>query len=363
MRKILLQLAHLGLRARPTPGGNGATEVCVRGGWIAAGQRKAPCQLVGQSVNRIKPALAGEPDRLLVLLKRDAVHPVQTHDFGVDQRLFIRERAGINARPEGDFVVVGVNAAAVVRREGLRRQLTRKRQRAVEMVIQQMDVPRRGPRVPPRHLQIRLRVGVLAAGKVRHAAIEPVPEQHGGGLLRGLLRRRGKQRLGQDLRRGPGADDRRAQELNVAALHHQNAFHVLEVGFTHERQAAIDAGQYPVQVIAPREEVDHLVAGRKAGHRHIPVGDRRAEAGFRALDGERQRLGPDAELVERQQGLGFKGIVAVAGHQLAGQRAVLKPEAILGVAVAHQHAKPGHRRGGGAGDAVVEGQVHHAAEQ
>jgi hypothetical protein len=29
------------------------------------------------------------------------------------------------------------------------------------------------------------------------------------------------------------------------------------VGFTHERQAAIDAGQHPVQVIAPREEVNH----------------------------------------------------------------------------------------------------------
>ena len=53
----------------------------------------------------------------------------------------------------------------------------------------------------------------------------------------------------------------------------------------------------------------------------------------------------------------------MAIDQLAGQRAVLEPEAILGVAVADQHAKPGHRRGGGAGDAVVEGQVHHAAEQ
>ena len=287
MREILLQLAHLGLRARAAPGGNRAAEVRVRGGRVAAGQRKAPRQLVGQSVDRVKPALAGEPDRLLILLERNAVHPVQTHDFGVDQRLFIRERAGINARPEGDFVVVGVNAAAVIRREGLRRQLTGERQGAVEMVIQQMDVARRRPRVPARHLKIRLRVGIFAAGKVRHAAIQPVPEEHGGVLLRRLLRRRGKQRLRQHLRRGPGADDRRTQKLNVAALDHQNGFHVLEVGFTHERQAAIDAGQHPVQVIAPREEVNHLVAGRKAGHRHIPVGHRRGEAGLRALDGKR----------------------------------------------------------------------------
>ena len=53
----------------------------------------------------------------------------------------------------------------------------------------------------------------------------------------------------------------------------------------------------------------------------------------------------------------------MAIDQLAGQGAVLEPEAVLGVAVANQHAKPGHRRGGRAGNAVVEGQVHHAAEQ
>ena len=53
----------------------------------------------------------------------------------------------------------------------------------------------------------------------------------------------------------------------------------------------------------------------------------------------------------------------MAIDQLAGQGAVLEPEAVLGVAVANQHAKPGHRRGGGAGNTVVEGQVHHAAEQ
>ena len=53
----------------------------------------------------------------------------------------------------------------------------------------------------------------------------------------------------------------------------------------------------------------------------------------------------------------------MAVQQLAGQGAVLEPEAVLGVALANQHAKPGHRRGGGASDAVVEGQVHHAAEQ
>ncbi len=93
-------------------------------------------------------------------------------------------------------------------------------------------------------------------------------------------------------------------------------------------------------MIAPREEVNGLVAGREAGHRHITVGYRRGEAGFCALNGERQRLSPDAELIERQQGFRFIRIVAVAIDQLAGQRAVLEPKAILGIAVADQHAKP-----------------------
>ena len=251
MRKILLKLAHFCLCTGAAPGGDRPAEVGVRCGRVAAGKGKAPCQLVGQRVQRIETALPREAHRLLILLKRNAVHPVQTDNFGVDQRLFIRERAGINARPEGDFVVVSVNAAAVIRRESLRRKLSGKRQGAVEMVIQQVNVAWRRPREPARLLQLRLRGGILPAGKVRHPTVQPVPEQHGRGLLRGLLRRRGKQRLGQRLRRGPGANRRRAQKLHEGALEHQYGLHVLEVGFTYKRQAAIDAGQHPVQVIAP----------------------------------------------------------------------------------------------------------------
>ena len=51
-------------------------------------------------------------------------------------------------------------------------------------------------------------------------------------------------------------------------------------GFSAQRPAAIDAGQHPVEMIAPREEVNGTVAGREAGHRHITVGYRRGEAGF-----------------------------------------------------------------------------------
>ena len=143
----------------------------------------------------------------------------------------------------------------------------------------------------------------------------------------------------------------------------QNGFNVLIIRFTHKGQTAIDAGQHAVQMIAPGEEVNDLVTGREAGHRHVAVGHRRGKAGLGALDSVRQRLGPDAELVERQQSFSFIGIIAVAVHQLASQRAVLKPETVFGVAVANQHAKPGHRRGGCAGYAAIEREVHHPAQE
>ena len=152
MREILLQLTHLGLRPGAAPGGNRTAEMGVGGGRVAAGQRETPCQLVGQGIDRVKPALPREPHRLFILLQRDAVHAVQTDDFGINQRLFIGKRARIDPRPEGNFVVMVMNTAAIIRREGLRRELAGERQRAVKMVIQQMDMARRGPRIPARPL-------------------------------------------------------------------------------------------------------------------------------------------------------------------------------------------------------------------
>ena len=151
MGEILLQLAHLGLRPDAPPGGNRAAEMGVGGGRVAAGQRETPCQLVRQGVDRVKPALPREPHRFFILLQRDAVHAVQTDDFGINQRLFIGKRARIDPRPEGNFVVMVMNTAAIIRRKGFRRELAGERQRAVKMVIQQMNMTRRGPRIPARH--------------------------------------------------------------------------------------------------------------------------------------------------------------------------------------------------------------------
>ena len=333
------------------------------GGGVAAGVGEAPRQLVGQGVEGVEAPFARQAHRLLVLFEGDAVHAVEAHDLGVDQRLFIGKGAGVNPRPEGDLVVMKVDLTAQIGGKRLRGQLLREGERAVKVVVQQVDMARRGPGKAPGLGQIICRLGKLAAGEVGHAAVEPEPEQHGGGLLRSLLRGGRQQGLRQRLAGAPLTVHRGAQVLHVVALHQQDRLYVLKMGFTHEGQPALDAHQHRVEMIAPGEEVDHLVTGGEAGHRHIAVGHGGGEAGPGALNGVAQRLGPDAKLIQRQQGFGFEGVVAVAVDQLPGQGAVLEAEPVFGVAVTNQHPEPRHRGGGGAGDAVIQGQVHHPAQQ
>ncbi len=256
-----------------------------------------------------------------------------------------------------------VDLAAQIGGKGLRGQLLRKRKRAVEMVIQQMNMTGGRPGKAPGLRKIICRLREFTAGEVGHATIEPEPEQHGGGLLRSLLRRGGQEGFWQHIAGTPVAAHWCAQVLHVMALDEQDRLDILEMGFAHKGQPALDAGQHPIEMIAPGEEVDHLVAGGKAGHRHVPVRHGGGKAGFGALDGEGERLGPDAELIQRQQGFGFESVVAVAANQLPRQGAVLETETILGITVANQHPEPRNRRGRRAGNTVIQRQVQHPTQQ
>ena len=90
------------------------------GGGVAAGVGEAARQLVGQGVEGVEAPFARQAHRLLVLFESDAVHAVEAHDLGVDQRLFISKGAGVNPRPEGDLVVMKMDLTAQIGGKGLR---------------------------------------------------------------------------------------------------------------------------------------------------------------------------------------------------------------------------------------------------
>ncbi|WP_170138668.1 hypothetical protein [Edaphovirga cremea] len=78
---------------------------------------------MGQRITGMKPGFPGESHRFFVLLQRNGVHAFKTDNFCIHQRFFIGERSRVDARPEGNFVVMDFQLTPVLRAKCFRCQL------------------------------------------------------------------------------------------------------------------------------------------------------------------------------------------------------------------------------------------------
>ena len=330
----LLQLLGQGMRPPSPPRRQGMTQVLARADLQVQLGMTTRRQLMRQPLDMHRASALGLVDGLLVQAQRPDTIAFGTRHLGLGQGQAITEIMRVELGPQAQaaqwFGVILHLTGAVLQRGTI--------EHAEHRQVDLMDMYRRAPGQLPGALQTNLRLDEAAFEKRQQALEQPPPEVHlhhlaglDPHLQNGLVRDR------------PGTAAVAGQATDIARLDMQSALRIEELEVVRNGQAGIDLLQHALDGRTQYKQIrDDVIAGI-AGKTQCAPGQAGTISLFRAVQRVRQRLRPDADLIQRQQyrhmarGI-FRALGQLPRHRREGEARAMALETLR-----RRHPEPGQR--------------------